>query len=70
MRIPRSLVNADVVWLSVTDAADFYGKCPRTIRLWCYDGTLVSAKCRVRRDLKGQWIIGVPANQMPEMSAI
>jgi hypothetical protein len=46
--------------MTVKDAAEFYNRSVRTIRLWCANGTLLSARCRVIRDVTGRWKIIQP----------
>jgi hypothetical protein len=46
----------------VRDAAKFYNRSERTIRLWCKNGTLLLAGCRVVREMTGRWIIYLPSH--------
>ena len=58
--------NDQYEWYDTVEAAQFYGRDPRTVRRWCMDGTLVDAGCAVYRgpkDRSRQWLIGMPKNE-------
>jgi hypothetical protein len=44
------------------EAAQYFNRVPRTIRLWCVNGTLLAANCRVEREKLGGWVIYIPRN--------
>jgi len=46
--------------VTVSEAAKFYNRSSRTIRLWCSDGLLIRVGCKVRRDYSGRWLIELP----------
>lgn len=46
--------------LTVSEAAKYFGRTEQTIRMWCANGTLIAAKCRVIREKPGCWLIEIP----------
>ena len=57
---PPFHITTGVTWYSIEKFSKEWNRSMRTIRRWCVDGTLVSAHCRVYRDFKNRWWIGVP----------
>jgi hypothetical protein len=45
---------------TTAQAAEYFNRAERTIRLWCVNGTLLAAKCRVEREKYGCWVIYIP----------
>lgn len=56
-------LNPAYDWYNTDEAANYYGRTPRTIRRWCNDGTLVDAGCATY-NFSGHWLIGMP-RQIP-----
>jgi hypothetical protein len=57
-------ITTGVTWLSAEEMAVKWSRTGKTIRQWCKDGTLIAAHCRVYKDFKGRWWIGVPDAQV------
>jgi hypothetical protein len=53
-------ITTGVTWYSASEFAKRWSRSAKQIRIWCKNGTLIDAHCRVYRDLKGRWWIGVP----------
>ena len=43
--------------MSVAEAAKYFNRSERTIRLWCLDGTLIAFNCSVIRRVNGYVIV-------------
>lgn len=54
-------------WLSVSEAARYFGKHHSVVRRWCYDGDCIDFGFRLRRDITGHWWIGIPSEQLRDM---
>jgi hypothetical protein len=46
--------------LTVTEAAEYFGRTERLIQYWCKDGTLLSFGYAVIRERNGRWMIVIP----------
>lgn len=55
-----SQVSSEPRRLTVAEAAKYFGRAPRTIRLWCLNGTLIEFKYAVVRKEQGCWQIVIP----------
>lgn len=53
-------ISCNLRWISPSEMAKEWHRSAKCIREWCQDGTLVSAHCRVYKDIKGRWWIGIP----------
>lgn len=47
-------------WLTLTEAAEYFGKDRSLIFRWCNNGTCIEAGFRVFRDVTGHWWVGLP----------
>jgi hypothetical protein len=52
------------VEMTVTEAAQYFGRCQSTIKYWCANGTFLAANCRVERKKSGRWIIYIPQSSL------
>lgn len=66
MRKPDAiLTDTSHHWMTVTEAARYFGKADMTIRYWCANGFFVSdVKCKLFRDVSHHWWIGVPLREV------
>lgn len=55
---------ANEVWVTVSEAAQVWGRNVRVIQNWCTDGTFTSSRVRIHFDStaagRGQWWICLP----------
>jgi hypothetical protein len=59
MRRERTFVDG-CRWFKPSEIAKQFNKSPMTIRRWCGSGFILTLGYRLRRDVKGQTMIGVP----------
>ena len=55
--------DADVVWVPVSEVAHEYNRCTLTIRRWCQEGYAITLGYKVKKDVTGHWLIGVPHSE-------
>lgn len=52
-------------WLTVPQAAKHFGRSDSIILRWCHSGFMLEvADVRIRRDLTGHWLIGIPSSEV------
>jgi len=61
--------SRDVVWYSVSQFSARHRYSPRTVRLWCANGTMLKRGCRVWRDQSARWWIGESLNDTDTVAA-
>lgn len=58
----------DITWVPVSVIAAEYQRTPQMIRNWVRNGLIVEIGFRVRRDVTGHFIIGVPTSEYEQFT--
>ena len=61
-------MSNDITWVPVSVIAAEYQRTPQMIRNWVRSGLIVEIGFRVRRDVTGHFIIGVPTSEYRNFS--